>query len=360
MTKLTTALVHEFRAARESGAGGRRFQAILPMNRCLGLQDSIVSGNGMFHARLSEDGVFRVLRGADAASERGCLWDSRRAGPGGRFFALVQSDGNFCVYRGDDLSANQGWQWGTQMTADGGQFYAVLRDNGEFSICRGSGPTNFGGVVWSTGVTDPVRAIDEVVRIDYDLDGAEIVQSRPSDLYRETVRNNSAQAQTSLITGSVTVSDTAGWQDELGSAAACSLEIKSRIPIMVDGKVILTAEAAHPFTRNGATTTAKTWGFNAPAAVQANSSMMCLVSAMRTTITVPYTMSGLFTLESGVQVSGTIGGTYTGANCHDLAVTLTTFDLGPDESYSVTRPLSPMPLIIGPSTQHPANASSYF
>jgi hypothetical protein len=33
-------------------------------------------------------------------------------------------------------------------------------------------------------------------------------------------------------------------------------------------------------------------------------------------------MTGLFTLASGTQVTGKVCGTYSGCNCHDLAVSL--------------------------------------
>lgn len=319
------------------------YQRVLPMNRCLNVGDRIAAGNGMFFATLDGDGQLRVYRGACPAQEQGVLWASGRAAEGGRFFALVQSDGNFCIYRGDGLSANEGWHWGTQMTAEGGRFHAVLNNDGSLSVCKGSDPAIAPDQLWSSGATDPVASIDQVERIDYDLSTALVAASRPADLYRETVSNPNAQVQTSMLSGSVIVSDTIAWSDELQAGALAPAGFKGAVPVVSSGKVLLSSETCHGYIRNGAATTGKTWGFNAPAAVPPNSSMMCLVSAIRSTLIVSYKLYGVFTLASGRRVSGSIDGTYSGSNCHDLSVTLTTYDPNPAGTYTISRPLTPMP-----------------
>ena len=364
MTKLTKSLAQEFQliraAASRPGAAGTVYQSVLPMNQCMAIGDSIASSNGLFFALMEADGQVRVYRGTDAANRQGWLWETGRSGDGGRYFALLQTDGNFCIYRGDDLARNEGWHWGTQMTADGGQFYLILLNDGNLRVCKGSGPAACQGEVWSAGCTDPVQQIDEVLAIDYDLANARLVQARPSDLYRETVNNNNDQIQASMISGSVTVSDTTGWADDLALDAAAPATFKGAVPVMSGGKVVMSADAGHFYIRNGAATTAKTWGFNAPAAVPPHSSMMCLVAAIRSSIVVPYTLTGTFTLKSGTRVAGTASGSYTGSNCHDLSVTLTTYDPNPSGSYTISRPLTPMPSIIGHATPHPIDTSTYY
>lgn len=336
------------------------YQRVLPMNRCLEVGDRIAAGNGMFFAVLEADGQLRVCRGRCPEQQQGVLWASGRSAEGGRFFALMQSDGNFCIYRGDGLSANEGWHWGTQMTAEGGRFHAVLNNDGSFWVCKGSDPAIAPDQVWSSGATDPVARIDRIERIDYDLASALVVASRPSDLYRETVSNHSGQVQTSMISGSVVVSDTTAWSDELLAGARAHASIKGQVPVVSSGKVVLSSETSHAFMRNGAATTGKTWGFNAPAAVPPNSAMMCLVAAIRSHIIVPYKLHGAFTLASGHQVAGSVDGTYSGANCHDLSVTLTTYDPNPAGSYTISRPLTPMPAISGAATPHPIDANAFY
>jgi hypothetical protein len=332
-------------------------EAVLPMQHCLRVGELIVSSNGMFHARLEADGQLRVYCGAGQYPEP--LWESGRGGEGGRFFALVQSDGNFCIYRGEDLAHNEGWHWGTQITADGGLFHACLQDDGQWCI-RAGGPSVGGEIIWRSGAADPVAAIDAIEAIDYDLGAAQLVQARPSDLYRETVSNAGEQMQTSLISGSVTVSDTTGWTDELAAQAPAPDGFRGPVPVVYAGKIVLSNDAGHTYIRNGAATTAKTWGFNAPAAVPPRSSMTCLVSATRSAIRVPYRLSGTFTLASGRQVTGRVAGTYSGANCHDLAVALTTYDPAPAGNYTISRPLTPLPAGVGPVTPHAIEANGFY
>ena len=364
MTRLTKALAEECQliraAATMPGTGGAVYRSVLPMNQCMAIGDCLASTNGMFFALMESDGQLRAYRGAGPSEHQGWLWQTGRGGDGGRFFALLQTDGNFCIYRGEDLAHNEGWHWGTQMTADGGQFYLTLLNDGNLRVCKGSGAGDYQGTVWSSDVIDPVQRIDQVLRIDYDLDHARLVQARPSDLYRETVNNNSGQVQTSMISGSVTVSDTTGWSDDLALGASAPATFKGAVPVVSGAKVVLSAEAGHFYIRNGAASTAKTWGFNAPAAVPPHSSMMCLVVAIRSAIVVPYTLSGRFTLTSGKQVAGTVCGSFTGSNCHDLSVTLTTYNPNPAGSSTISHPLTPMPSVSGPAMPHPTGDADSF
>jgi hypothetical protein len=340
--------------------GGAMFDTVLPMQQCLFIGDAIVSRNGMFFALLEADGRLRVYCGD--GEHAAPLWESARGGSGGRFFALVQSDANFCIYLGAGLSSNEGWLWGTQITAERGPFHAVLQDDGELCVRCGTGAAGepAGDIVWRSGVTDPVAAIDSIAAIEYDLAAAQLVHARPSDLYRETVSNANNQIQISMISGSVTVSDTTGWSDELLSDAPTPFGFLHAVPVVLGGRIALSADKNHAYIRNGAATTAKTWGFNAPAAVPPRSSMTCLVSATRSSIRVPYRLKGRFTLASGRKVSGAVAGVYTGSNCHDLNVALTTFDPTPAGNYTINRPLTPMPTIVGMPVPHPIESSSFY
>ncbi len=317
------------------------YQGMLPMNRCLTPGDYIVSLNGMFTARLDAGGRLRVERGQAGASPA-ALWASDARAAGGPCFALVQSDGNFCIYQGSDLAHNQGWHWGTQMTAGGGQFHAQLRNDGEFCICAGAGLHDAGEVVWRSGATDPVIRIDAIHAIDYHLADAETGLSQPASLYRETVQNAGDQKQTSNISGSVSVGDSASWSDRLAINVGVSASFSGPVPVMSGRKVTMSADSGHHFLRNGGTTAARNWGFNAPAAVPPNSAMTCVVAAVRSTVIVPYTLSGSFTLASGTRVDGTVAGTFTGTNCHDLSVTLSVAEPASAAGATFNRALVPV------------------
>ena len=153
-----------------------------------------------------------------------------------------------------------------------------------------------------------------------------------------------------MISGSVSVSDTTAWSDELPAGATAPAGFKGAVPVVSCGKVVLSSDAGHAYIRNGAATTAKTWGFNAPAAVPPNSSMMCLVSAMRSAIIVPYVLHGAFTLASGSQVERQ-------HRRHLQRLQLPRPERDPDHlrsapsgSTTISRPLTPMPSISGAVT----------
>ncbi|HEU4375718.1 MAG TPA: hypothetical protein VFS02_19640, partial [Telluria sp.] len=69
---------------------------------------------------------------------------------------------------------------------------------------------------------------------------------------------------------------------------------------------------------------------------------------------------GVFTLASGHRVSGSVDGTYSGSNCHDLSVTLTTYDPNPAGTYTISRPLTPMPAITGATTEHAIDPGAFY
>src|SRR5215510_3042558 len=78
-----------------------------------------------------------------------------------------------------------------------------------FASNKGTGPADNRGFVWGTMATDPVEDV-EIASIEYDVAAAKTLQSGPAELYRQTVRNDTTQAQTSSINGSATVSETSG------------------------------------------------------------------------------------------------------------------------------------------------------
>jgi hypothetical protein len=345
----------------DAGHTGLAYQRVLPMDCRLGAGDCIAAANGMFFARLDADGQLRVYRGQCSGQQHGVLWASGSGAESGRFFAQLQADGNFCVCRGDGPAGNQGRAWSTGATAGGGQFHAVLNNDGSLCVCAGSDPAIDPLPLWSSGATDAVTSIDAIEFIDYDLGAGLVMASRPSDLYRETVSNHHSQVQARLICGSVTVSHTTGWSDELarGTAAAAAAGFKGPVPVVSGGRLVLSADAGRGYRRNAAATTDLTWGFSAPALVPPNASMMCVVTALRSAIIVPYVLYGSFTLASGCQLRGRIEGTYSGTNCHDLGVTLTTWASNPASSHTVVRPLTPMPTISGSDMPHPIRAGAF-
>jgi hypothetical protein len=293
----------------------------LTTDQFLRTNDYLVSDNGFFFAVMQGDGNFCVYRGTGPEDNHGYLWGTQKTARGGQFFAIMQGDGNFCVYKGTGPGDNRGYLWGAQKTAPGGQFFAIMQSDGNFCVYRGTGPADNRGYLWCTQAIDPVVDVVEISEIAYDVNAANIVQSGPAELYRQTVRNETMQMQTSTISGSKSVSETSGWSDSLGVKVGAKTSFKTGIPCVAEGKVEVSMEVSNTFTWNGSTTTTKTWGFNTPVSVPPNTVIICIVSATISTIAVPYTLTGTIKLKSGTKMPGRIRGTYTGTNSHDLNVT---------------------------------------
>ena len=232
----------------------------------------------------------------------------------------MQGDGNFCVYKGTGPQDNKGYFWGTQSAGQAGDYFATVQEDGNFCIYKGSGPGDNHGFLWGSQVTDGIADI-EIVRMEYDVNGAKVLQSGPAELYRETVTNDSLQPQTSTITGSATVTETSGWSDSLAVKVGISTSFKTGVPFLAEGKVKVSVEVTNTYTWNGSTSRSKTWGFNTPVSVAPRAVIVALITATISTIAVPYTITGTVILKSGTRLPNRkIRGTYTGTNSHDLTV----------------------------------------
>jgi hypothetical protein len=294
--------------------------SFLKTGEYLGTNDYLVADNQLFFAIQQGDGNLCVYRGSGPGDNHGLLWDTHATAGGGKFFAVLQADGNFCTYRGSGPGSQGSWLWGSQATAPGGVFFAALQGDGNLCVYKGKDPGDNKGYVWGTQAIDPVADF-EIATLDYDVNGAKVLQSGPAELYRQTVRNDSQYPQSSTITGSQSVSETSGWSDSLAVKVGVSTSFKTGIPFVAEGKVQVSVEVTNTYTWNGSKTSTKTWGFNTPVSVPAKTVIIGLVSATLSTIAVPYTMKGSFILRSGVRIPGTIQGTYLGTNSHDLTVT---------------------------------------
>lgn len=299
--------------------------------------DYIQSPNSLFFAIMQSDGNFCVYRGTGPDDNHGFVWGCNRESlPGGPYFAIMQSDGNFCVYTGTDPSDGRSGVWCSMQTAPEGLFYALMQDDGNFCVYR-SAPNDYHGV-WCTMAIDPVVDV-EISTIDYDVDAAKIISSNPAELYRQQVSNHTMQTQTSAISGSESVSETSGWSDSLGAKIGVKTTFSTGIPFVAEGKVEVSAEISNTYTWSGSTTHTKTWSFNTPVSVPPMTTMIAIVAATTSTITVPYTLSGTVIFKSGTRMPGQIKGIYTGSNSHDLTVTFVQLTPQNQEVTSSSQPL---------------------
>jgi hypothetical protein len=156
-----------------------------------------------------------------------------------------------------------------------------------------------------------------------DTANAQINSALLETLDKVTNTNSTNVQQSTTISGSKTVSETQGWSDTVGVKVTMSGGVK--IPFVSDFKV--TVEGTASFTQNGSTTTSRTFSWQQPVLVPAKSKVVATVAITKTTLTVPYTLTGNFLYASGTLIPGTTAGRYSGVNGHDLEVKLEQFNL---------------------------------
>jgi hypothetical protein len=300
-------------------------RTFLKVGEFLGVDDFLVSPNGIFFAVQQSDGNFCIYHGSSPSDNHGGVWCSMQHPGEGNYFAVQQSDGNFCVYHGTSPSDNHGGVWCSMQHPGEGDYFAIIQDDGNFCVYRGTGPSDNHGGVWCSMQTDPVADFT-ISHIEYDVAAAQILKSGPAELYRQTVRNSTQTDQTSTIEGSESVEQTSSWSDSLGITVGVSTSFACGVPLVAEGKVDVSVEANNTYTWSGSETKNKTWSWSAPLNVPAGSVASVIVSTTLSTIAVPYALTGTFVFKSGVRMPGTVTGLYTGSNSHDLTVTYATLD----------------------------------
>ena len=172
------------------------------------------------------------------------------------------------------------------------------------------------------------RQIDDVVgfaanTISYNVADAQILAASLDELDTVTNTNSTNVQQSTTISGQATLTDTQSWTDTYGVKVTLSAGIA--IPIFVNSSV--SVEGSATFTQNGSTTTAVTFSWQQPVLVPAKSQVVASVAVSRTTLQVPYILTGNSVYASGATAPYSIDGTYSGVNSHDLAVTLNQYNL---------------------------------
>src|SRR4051812_43189026 len=159
--------------------------------------------------------------------------------------------------------------------------------------------------------------------ISYDLDHLQVTAANLESLDRVSNTNSTNVQQSTTISGEKTVVDTQGWSNTYGVKVSMSGSVG--IPLISDFKV--SVEGSASWTQNGSTSTTRKFAWSQPVLVPAKSKVVATVAVTKTTLTVPYVLSGDYVYASGARVAGTNGGTFTGVNSHDLEVTLEQFNL---------------------------------
>lgn len=165
------------------------------------------------------------------------------------------------------------------------------------------------------------QAVDDIVEFDageisYDTARARITASHLEELDTVTDPNRTSVQQSTTLSGQKTETDTEGWSDTLGLKVTVSGGVQ--IPLVANGSV--SVEGSATFTQNGSTSTAHQFTWQQPVLVPPESEVVATIAVTESTLTVPYTLTGSYVYQSGARVAGSVGGTYTGTNSHDLEV----------------------------------------
>ncbi|MDA0162338.1 ETX/MTX2 family pore-forming toxin [Solirubrobacter ginsenosidimutans] len=182
--------------------------------------------------------------------------------------------------------------------------------------------------VGSGSNTTVCRAVDQVAEfvghsIGYDLDHLQITDASLESLDHLSQTNSSNLQQSTTMSGEKTFTDTQSWTNT--STLKMTLSGGVKIPLISDFKV--SVEGSKSWTKNGSTTNTTKFAWSQPILVPAHSKIVASIAVTKTTLTVPYILSGEYVYRSGYSVAGTSGGTFTGVNSHDLEVTIDQFDL---------------------------------
>jgi Clostridium epsilon toxin ETX/Bacillus mosquitocidal toxin MTX2 len=172
------------------------------------------------------------------------------------------------------------------------------------------------------------RQVDDIVEFDgnqinYDTANATIAATNLDQLDKVTNTNKTTVQQSTTISGQRALTDTQAWSSTFGLKVSVSGGVG--IPLLTESKI--TVEGSVSFTSNGSSSTSRTFSWSQPVLVPAKSQVVATVAVTRSTLVVPYTMSGSYVYRSGARAPGSITGTYSGINSHDLEVTLTQYNL---------------------------------
>jgi hypothetical protein len=277
--------------------------------------DYLQSENGVFIAYLHVDGNLCIYPGWPERDK--FIWQSHARSQIGPHCACLHKDGNLCIYPGEHPEYGK-FIWQSHNRSGVGTHCLCLQNDGSLCIYDGTEPG--GNPIWTSGVTDPIEDIDEVSKIDYDLNASTILSSNTVELYKQTVTNNSLQTQSSSISGSKTVSETYAWSETTGLKLAAKVTYDAKIPVVGGGKVELSAEVSETVTFSGSKAVQKAWGFNTPVITSPNTAITAYIMVKTSKISVPYTLTGKVRLKGGQIVPVTLRGTFIGENSHDLEV----------------------------------------
>jgi hypothetical protein len=195
----------------------------------------------------------------------------------------------------------------------------------------------------NNGRTTACRSIDRIKQFDatsisYDTEHAVIEDSEIVELDTVTNTNATSVTQATTVSGSHRLIDTSSWSDTQNLVVYAGGKLS--IPVVGDLGVEVTDTST--FVQNGSTEDSHKWAWEQEVVVPAESKVVASITITRSTLTVPYTLTGSYEYDSGAKAAGTLDGIYHGVNSHGLDVDLRQYGL--DGSRAAHPAAQPKPL----------------
>jgi hypothetical protein len=159
--------------------------------------------------------------------------------------------------------------------------------------------------------------------ITYDTAHTQTTSSTLDELDSVTSTNATKVQQSTTISGQKTLTDASSWTDTYG----VQVNVSAGISVPIFASFTVSVQGSATFAQNGTTTTQTQFTWSQPVLVPPQSKVVMDAAAYRTTLVVPYTMTGNAVYQDGTTTPYSINGTYSGVSSHDLQVTLTQYNL---------------------------------
>lgn len=270
----------------------------------------LTSPSNLYFVLMQTDGNFVIYAGTPS-SIGPSLWaaNSWNAQP---YQVRLQADGNIVSIEGDG-SVN--WQIGWADPLPAGPYFAQLLDDSSLCLFAGWRPPAAGAPLRRIGPFDPPVAFTPS-SVQYDLTQATSAPLPPLVVGSATLVNDTPVTQSMQLNWSQTVEESVSFSSEWSIGVTASLSVGLPIFDGVDIEVSSTYTAT--FATSETTTSSETFSFDAPVEVPAESTVDIEFSLSQASVSVPYTVTGMFVLASGYNVPGQIQGVYTGVNGYNL------------------------------------------
>jgi hypothetical protein len=209
-------------------------------------------------------------------------------------------------------------------------FLASVDDDGRLCLhVQAEGqPASTRKQLWNANDGDPMVGFD-LSKITYDLAAAKFLSKDPVTCVTLDAENPTDRPQTPTVTGTFSMSKTSGWSNALAVKVGIKVTAKVGVPVVADTSVEVSSEVQNTYTWNGATSETVTYSFSAPLSLGPGERGKVTITAVNTTISVPYSGTGEIVFRSGDRWSRTIDGVYEGRNGHSVKAVYSTEKMPP-------------------------------